>query len=201
MSQGSASASALAQLCSILAQEHAAPFPDTQRLSVNAASPSTQVIASSARSPSVIQSETFASTNRPQTAVTPAALHHVGNSIMSGSTNTQAGPPVTSSSSQASQRCSQCKQARPLSTFPKRLTTLKPFQVCKLHAWYWTEEKKELHWAPEHVVTLETVCAEVDDIRSGQLQAGSWLLQADIGEKQEVAKRVCDAGKWDASAM
>ncbi|KAK4050903.1 hypothetical protein OIO90_004879 [Microbotryomycetes sp. JL221] len=58
----------------------------------------------------------------------------------------------------STQRCSQCKRSRPLHEFPVRLTTLQPSLVCKSHSWYWTEDKVQAHWAPEHVSSVEQVC-------------------------------------------
>ncbi|ORY73235.1 hypothetical protein BCR35DRAFT_307254 [Leucosporidium creatinivorum] len=95
-------------------------------------------------------------------------------------------------------RCSQCKQDRPLDEFPTRLTTLQPFLVCKSHAWYWTPAKRELHWAPEGISTMETVCREVGEVVSEQRTAGSWIVRGTAEDRNAIVTRVASVQNWVA---
>jgi hypothetical protein len=95
-------------------------------------------------------------------------------------------------------RCSQCKQERGLDEFPTRLTTLQPFLVCKTHLWYWTPAKRELHWAPEGISTMETVCSEVQEVVSGERAAGSWIVRGVAEDRNAIVMRVAAVQGWVA---
>lgn len=198
-SQGAASATALAQLCeSLLAQEHGtqqyastatSPYGDLNG-SGKSPAPSTSVDGSSAM---------FGSAAPALGAIDPALCQH--NSAMGSTSSSSSNAHASTSATEPEQRCSQCKQFRPLSDFPTRLTTLKPFQVCKSHSWYWTEEKKELHWAPDELVTLDTICREVGEVRSGRVTVGSWLVRGAGLDVKAIVKRISDVGHWQANNM
>lgn len=93
-------------------------------------------------------------------------------------------------------RCSQCKQDRDLDEFPTRLTTLQPFLVCKSHLWYWTPAKRELHWAPEGISTMETVCSEVQEVVSGRRAAGSWIVRGVAEDRNAIVTRIAAVQGW-----
>lgn len=93
-------------------------------------------------------------------------------------------------------RCSQCKQDRVLEEFPTRLTTLQPFLVCKSHLWYWTPAKRELHWAPEGISTMETVCSEVQEVVSGQRASASWIVKGIAEDRNAIVMRIAAVDGW-----
>lgn len=101
----------------------------------------------------------------------------------------------------ATHRCSQCKQSKPLEAFPTRLATLQPFLVCKSHAWYWTEEKQQLHWAPERESSINVVCEDVRRIAEGQKKAGSWIVMGGAEDRAAIVKRIAAIKQWNAVPM
>lgn len=94
------------------------------------------------------------------------------------------------------QICSQCKRCVPLKDFPVRRTTLLPYLVCKTHHWYWTEPKKQIHWAPDYDSTLEQVCAEVE-----QPPDAGWVISGAEEDLKQIVGRIEHAGKWSAKPL
>jgi hypothetical protein len=70
-----------------------------------------------------------------------------------------------------------------------------------VHPWYWSEEKRQQYAAPEETMPLEDVIAGFGDVQSGHVKIGVWLLDANVGKKQDIAKRLCDSQDWKVTAM
>ena len=98
-------------------------------------------------------------------------------------------------------RCSQCKQSKPLEMFPSRLTTLQPFLVCKSHSWYWTPQKRELHWAPETESTIDVVCREVEAVVDGSKATGSWIVRGVSEDRVAMVDRITALHSWVATPV
>lgn len=113
----------------------------------------------------------------------------------------EAQEPTLAGSSNATHRCSQCKQEKTLGHFPTRLTTLQPFLVCKSHLWYWTPEKKELHWAPESESSIDVVCDEVQLVLDGDKTSGSWIVSGTAEDRSAFVNRIAAVQGWVAQSM
>lgn len=93
-------------------------------------------------------------------------------------------------------RCSQCRHELPASRFPIRIASLTPYQICKGHEWYWTEEKKLSHWAPEEVVEIGTVCSDVVDRLMGRGNVEAWVVEGGEEDRGAIVERVAMVGDW-----
>jgi hypothetical protein len=98
--------------------------------------------------------------------------------------------------------CTQCRASADMTQFPLRVTSLEPHNVCKLHGWYWTEDKVAGSWAPEWTVDLATVFGDMGRRNSGPGTHDVWVLEAseEISEMLIVTKFAM-FGDWKTSQM
>lgn len=92
-----------------------------------------------------------------------------------------------------SQACSQCKHHRPYTDFPIRIQTLFPYQVCRAHPWYWIDEKKAVHWAPETVSGWDDV---VEQVCAGGGPEAGWIVDGALEDREKLYRTIADAGGW-----
>ena len=71
-----------------------------------------------------------------------------------------------------------------------------PYQICKGHEWYWTEEKKASHWAPEEVVDMGRVCSDVVERLMGRGNVEAWVVEGGEEDRGAIVERVAIVGDW-----
>ncbi|GAA5858121.1 hypothetical protein JCM5353_001001 [Sporobolomyces roseus] len=115
-------------------------------------------------------------------------------------------PPVASTSSNPAtnephHHCSQCKRDKPESEFPTKLINLQPYLVCTLHEWYWTEQKRVLHWAPDHSVSMSEACEIVRRIARGEECDDRLMIKGDEDDLKEIVDTLAKAGRYVAKKL
>ncbi|KAM0788566.1 hypothetical protein ACM66B_001691 [Microbotryomycetes sp. NB124-2] len=102
----------------------------------------------------------------------------------------------------STQRCSQCKKHKPLHEYPTRLATLQPSLICKAHSWYWTQDKVDAHWAPEHLSSVQDICAQATAFIKGRGSTDKWMMQEPSAEqKLQLVQAVAATAGMVASAI
>lgn len=112
-------------------------------------------------------------------------------------------PPTasTSATNEPQHHCSQCKRDKPESAFPLKLINLQPYLVCTLHEWYWTEQKRALHWAPEHTMSMSQACEVVRRISQGEECDDRLMIKGDEDDVKEIVDTLAKAGRYVAKKL